>query len=57
MTCIYGSLREIICSLCILTICKSSYFPFLGLDLGFDCFSSFLLLLSAFMEIHSGFLS
>ena len=34
--------RLTICSLCILTICNFSYFPygFLGLDLGFDCFSS-----------------
>ena len=31
-----------ICSLCILTICKISYFPFAfrGLDLVSDCFSS-----------------
>ena len=34
--------RLTICSLCILTICNISYFPFWfrGLDLGSDCFSS-----------------
>ena len=28
------------CSLCILTICNFSYFPFFEGDLGSDCFSS-----------------
>ena len=34
--------RLTICSLCILTLCHFSYFPFWfwGLDLGSDCFSS-----------------
>ena len=34
--------RLTICSLCILTLCNFSYFPFWfsGLDLGSDCFSS-----------------
>ena len=34
--------RLTICSLCVLTICNSSYFPFWfrGLDLGSDCLSS-----------------
>ena len=34
--------RLIICSLCILTMCNITYFPFwlIGLEFGSDCFSS-----------------